>query len=164
MCPAEDAGNVALGLLVAPVVLLGRLLAPAAWVWHGSVHLRVGCSWVLLRALLLLRLMRRGRRIWLLQLLGQLLVVAPIPVAVVVVVEVVAVAVLVGLAPASSTAATATPKLRQPPPREGPSWSFLMRRSLWSLSSWKQFLVVWECIWWKARKGRLSTSERRRCA
>ena len=102
LCPTEDAGDVALGLLIAPVVLLSRLLVSAAWMWHGGVDMRVGWS----RALLLLRLLRRGRRIWLLQLL----VVAPIPAVVVVVVETAAVAILVGLAPASSTATTATPE------------------------------------------------------
>ena len=107
MCPAEDACIIALGLLIAPVVLLGLLLVPAAWVRHGGVDLRVGWSRALLRALLLLR---RGRRVWLVQLLGLLLVVAPIPAAVFVVVGAAAVAVLVGLAPASSTATTAAPE------------------------------------------------------
>ena len=42
LCPAEDAGDVALGLLIAPGVLFGLLLVPAAWVRHGSIYLRVG--------------------------------------------------------------------------------------------------------------------------
>ena len=50
LCPAEDAGDVALGLLIAPVVLLSWLLVPATWVRHDSVYLRVGLD----RALLLL--------------------------------------------------------------------------------------------------------------
>ena len=54
LSPAEDAGDVALGLLLAPVVLLSRLLVPAAWVWHGSVYLRVKLDGALLRARLLL--------------------------------------------------------------------------------------------------------------
>ena len=61
--PAEDACNVALGLLIAHVVLPGRLLVSAAWVWHGGVDLRIGRSRALLRALLLLRLVRWGQRI-----------------------------------------------------------------------------------------------------
>ena len=110
LCPAEDAGNVALGLLIAPGVFLGRLLVPAAWVRHGSIHLRVGLGWALLRALLLLLwLLWRGRGIWLLQLLGLLLVVTAIPADVVVVVKAAAIVVLVGLTPASSTATTTTP-------------------------------------------------------
>ena len=54
MSPAEDAGNVALGLLIAPMVLLSWLLVPATWVLYGSVYLRVGLDGALLRALLLL--------------------------------------------------------------------------------------------------------------
>ena len=48
MSPAEDAGDVALGLLIAPVVLLSRLLGPAAWVRYGSIYLRVGLDGALL--------------------------------------------------------------------------------------------------------------------
>ena len=48
LCPTEDAGDVGLGLLVAPGVLLGLLLIPVAWVRHGSIHLRVGLGWALL--------------------------------------------------------------------------------------------------------------------
>ena len=65
MCPVEDAGDVGLGLLVAPGLLLDPLPVPVAWVRLGSIYLRVGLGWALLRALLLL-LWWRGRWIWLL--------------------------------------------------------------------------------------------------
>ena len=93
------------GLLVAPGVLLGPLLVPVARVRHGSIHLRVGLAWALLRALVLLVLLGLGE--WLLQLLRLLLEVVVVPAAIVVVEPVVGV--LVGLSPAASSAAAAAP-------------------------------------------------------
>ena len=60
MRPAEDAGDVALRLLVAPVVFLGALLVAVDGVRHGGVYLGVGLGGSLLRALLLLRLLWWG--------------------------------------------------------------------------------------------------------
>ena len=58
--PAEDAGNVAPRLLIAPAGLLGLLWVRPTWVRRGSA--RPGGA--------LLGLLRRGWKIWLLQLLG----------------------------------------------------------------------------------------------
>ena len=42
LCPAADACHVRLRLMIAPDVLLGRLLAPNTLVWHSGIHLGLG--------------------------------------------------------------------------------------------------------------------------